>query len=101
MAMYTIAITPFIRSLEDEETKQVCFADDATTTSQHPNITKAEQLQIKRILVKAKKHQQSLVGAELKDKLLNRMQRVMNLSNKREFELAINIAYCRAWICTT
>ena len=54
MAMYTIAITPFITSLEDEETKQVCFADDATTASQHPNITKAEQLQIKRILVKAK-----------------------------------------------
>ena len=36
-------------------------------SSQYPNITKVEQLQIKRILVKAKKHQQSLVGA-------NRMQ---------------------------
>ena len=52
-------------------------------SSQYPNITKAEQLQIKRILVKAKRHQQSLVGAELKDKLPNRMQRVMNLSNER------------------
>ena len=30
MAMYAIAITPLIRSLEDEETKQVWFADDAT-----------------------------------------------------------------------
>ena len=30
MAMYTIAIIPFIRSLEDEERKQVWFADDTT-----------------------------------------------------------------------
>ena len=30
MAMYAIAITPLIRSLEDEETKQVWFADNAT-----------------------------------------------------------------------
>lgn len=30
MAMYAIAITPLIRTLEDEETKQVLFADDAT-----------------------------------------------------------------------
>ena len=30
MAMYAIAITPLIRSLEDEKIKQVWFADDAT-----------------------------------------------------------------------
>ena len=30
MAMYAIAITPLIRSLEEDETKQVWFADDAT-----------------------------------------------------------------------
>ncbi len=30
MAMYAIAITPLIYHLEDEETKQVWFADDAT-----------------------------------------------------------------------
>ena len=30
MAIYVIAITPLIRSLEDEETKQVWFMDDAT-----------------------------------------------------------------------
>ena len=30
MAMYAVAITPLIRCLEDEETKQVWFADDAT-----------------------------------------------------------------------
>ena len=30
MAMYAVAITPLIRSLEDQETKQVWFADDAT-----------------------------------------------------------------------
>ena len=30
MAMYSIAITPLIRYLEDVETKQVWFADDAT-----------------------------------------------------------------------
>ena len=29
MAMYAIAITPLIRSLEDDEIKQVWFADDA------------------------------------------------------------------------
>ena len=31
MAMYAVAITPLIRSLEDNETKQVWFADNATT----------------------------------------------------------------------
>ena len=30
MATYAIAITPLIRSLEDDETKQVRFANDAT-----------------------------------------------------------------------
>lgn len=30
MAMYAIAITPLIRSLEDDEVKQVWFADNAT-----------------------------------------------------------------------
>ena len=30
MAMYAVAITPLIRSLKDDETKQVWFADDAT-----------------------------------------------------------------------
>ena len=30
MAMYAVAITPLIRCLEDDETKQVWFADDAT-----------------------------------------------------------------------
>ena len=30
MAMYAVAITPLIRSFEDDETKQVWFADDAT-----------------------------------------------------------------------
>ena len=30
MAMYAVAITPFIRSLKDDEIKQVWFADDAT-----------------------------------------------------------------------
>lgn len=30
MAMYAIAITPLIRSLEDDEIKQVWLADDAT-----------------------------------------------------------------------
>ena len=29
MAMYAVAITPFIRSFEDDEIKQVWFADDA------------------------------------------------------------------------
>ena len=29
MAMYAVAITPFIKSLEDDEIKQVWFADDA------------------------------------------------------------------------
>ena len=29
MAMHAVAITPFIRSLEDDEIKQVWFADDA------------------------------------------------------------------------
>ena len=30
MAMYAVAITPLIRYLEEEKTKQVWFADDAT-----------------------------------------------------------------------
>ena len=30
MAMYVVAITPLMRSLEDKETKPVWFADDAT-----------------------------------------------------------------------
>ena len=30
MAMYAVANTPLIRSLEDDETKQLWFADDAT-----------------------------------------------------------------------
>ena len=30
MAMYAIAITPLIRSLKNDEIKQVLFADDAT-----------------------------------------------------------------------
>lgn len=30
MAMYAVAVTPLINSLEDPEMKQVWFADDAT-----------------------------------------------------------------------
>ena len=32
MAIYAVAIIPLIRSLEDEETKQVQFVDDATVS---------------------------------------------------------------------
>ena len=31
MAMYAIAITPLIRSLKNDEIKQVWFSDDVTT----------------------------------------------------------------------
>ena len=47
---------------------------------QYPNITKAEQIQIKKELVKARKHCQSEAAADLKDKIPNNLQRAMSLS---------------------
>jgi len=47
---------------------------------QYTNTMKAEQLRIKQESAKDKKHQQSQVAADLKDKLTTKMQRAMNLS---------------------
>ena len=47
---------------------------------QYPNTTKAEQLLIKQVAAKAKRHHQSQVAAELKDKLPTNMHRAISLS---------------------
>ena len=50
---------------------------------QYTNTMKAEQLRIKQESAKDKKHQQSQVAADLKDKLTTKMQRAMNLSSQK------------------
>ena len=47
---------------------------------QYTNTMIVEQLRIKQETAKDKKHHQSQVAADLKDKLPNKMQRAMNLS---------------------
>ena len=48
MAMYTVAITPLIKILEDDETKQVWFADDATAGGGLTDLKKWWDLIVKR-----------------------------------------------------
>ena len=50
---------------------------------QYTEATKAEQLLMKRVMMKAKRHRESQAAAELMDRLRASMQRAMNLSTEK------------------
>ena len=68
---------PLVNTTTHHDASKKITALIVEQSHQYPNTMKAEQLLIKQVAVKAKKHHQSQVAAELKDKLPTDLQRAM------------------------